>query len=171
LLGKHELQSGDHQHGSQRPAYAVVLEVPGSELRSDQGSHARRQRPKREGVGEVAHAGDVPGHPSYGVVGADADREFALDTSTKVVLYSDQKSLMYAGATRKEDPVHDYFVQEMVRIRIGELRAEASRARAAREARESQGWGHYLGILGVAGTTRAEGGGYSRGTVEEACCA
>jgi small multidrug resistance family-3 protein len=30
LLGKHELQPGDHQHGSQRPAYAVVLEVPGS---------------------------------------------------------------------------------------------------------------------------------------------
>jgi hypothetical protein len=78
---------------------------------------------------------------------------------------------MCVGETRKEDPVHDYFVQEMVRIRMGELRAEASRARAAREARESRGWGHYLGILGGAGTPRGDDRGFSRGTVEEACCA
>ena len=64
----------------------------------------------------------------------------------------------------------DHMLHEMVRIRIDELRAEASRARAAREARRSHGWRHHLGILGVSEDPRAEGG-FSRGTVEEACCA
>jgi hypothetical protein len=95
----------------------------------------------------------------------------ALDTSRKVVLYSDQKTLIYAGGARKEDVVNDHLLHEMVRIRIDELRAEASRAHLAREARRSHGWRHYVGMLGVSGAPRGEAGGFSRGTVEEACCA
>ena len=77
---------------------------------------------------------------------------------------------MYAGEARKEDTVNDHLLREMVRIRMDELRAEAARARAAREARRSHGWRHHLGMLGVSGTPRTEGG-FSRGTLEEACCA
>jgi hypothetical protein len=78
---------------------------------------------------------------------------------------------MYAGEARKEGPVHDHFVQEMVRIRMDELQAEASLARAAREARRSHGWRHYLGILAGTWAARGEAGGFSRRAVEEACCA
>jgi hypothetical protein len=78
---------------------------------------------------------------------------------------------MYAGEARKEGAVNDYLLEELVRIRMDELRAEASRAHAAREARRSHGWRHHLGILGVSGAPRAEGGSFPRGTVEEACCA
>jgi hypothetical protein len=67
--------------------------------------------------------------------------------------------------------VNNHLLDEMVRIRMDELRAEASRARTARETRRSHGWGHYLGMLGVSGAPHVEGGGFSRGTVEEACCA
>jgi hypothetical protein len=98
-------------------------------------------------------------------------KSLSLDTSRKVVLYSDQKVLICTGEARKERAVSDYLLQEMVRIRMDELREEASRARAARGARGSRERRHYLGILGVSGTPRAEGGGFSRGTVEEACCA
>ena len=65
----------------------------------------------------------------------------------------------------------DYLLHEMVRIRIDELRAEASRARAAREARGSRGWRHGLGVVAGSWAARAEAEGFSRGTVEEACCA
>jgi hypothetical protein len=64
--------------------------------------------------------------------------------------------------------VHPYLLDEIVRIRIDELRAEASRVRGVRG---SRGWRHYLGMLGVSGARRAEGGSVSRGMVEEACCA
>jgi hypothetical protein len=94
-----------------------------------------------------------------------------IDTSTKVVLYSDQKILMYAGGVRKEGTVNDYVLHEMVRIRIDELQAEASRARAAREARRSHGWRHDLGILAGLWAARGKAGGISGRTVEEACCA
>jgi hypothetical protein len=67
--------------------------------------------------------------------------------------------------------VHDYLVREMAKIRIEELRAEASRGRAAREARGSRRWRLHLGILGGSGVSRAEAVGFSRGTMEEACCA
>jgi hypothetical protein len=79
--------------------------------------------------------------------------------------------LVYAGELRKEGTVNDHMLGEMVRIRMDELRAEASRAHLAREARRSRGWRHHLGILGVWGTPRGEDGGFSRGTIEEACCA
>jgi hypothetical protein len=62
--------------------------------------------------------------------------------------------------------VHDYLLYEMAKIRIDELRAEASRARVAQGS-----WRHYLGILGLSGVRRAEGGSFSRGMVEEGCCA
>jgi hypothetical protein len=104
-------------------------------------------------------------------IGSELEGLSALDTSRKVVLYSDQKVLMYTGEAMKEGAVNDYLLHEMVRIRMDELRAEASRAHAAREARRSQGWRHFLGILSVSGTPPAEGGGFSRGTMEEACCA
>jgi hypothetical protein len=65
--------------------------------------------------------------------------------------------------------VHDYLLREMAKIRVAELRAEASRGRAARGARRSHGWRHYLGIL--AGLWAPRTGGFSRRTVEEACCA
>lgn len=64
--------------------------------------------------------------------------------------------------------MNDYLVHEMVRIRIDELRAEASRTRAAQG---SRGWRNYLGILGVSGARPAKGGSFSGQTVEEACCA
>ncbi len=67
--------------------------------------------------------------------------------------------------------MNDYLLHEMVRIRMDDLREEASRARAARRARRSQERRHYLGILGVSRASRADGGNFSRGTVEEACCA
>ena len=67
--------------------------------------------------------------------------------------------------------MNDYLLHEMVRIRMEEVRAEASRARAARRARGSQERRHYLGIPGVSRASRADGGNFSRGTVEEACCA
>jgi hypothetical protein len=58
--------------------------------------------------------------------------ERALDTSVKVVVHSDQKTLMHAGEVRKEGAVNDHLLHEMVRIRMDELRAEASRARLGR---------------------------------------
>ena len=67
--------------------------------------------------------------------------------------------------------MNDYSLEEMVRIRMEELLAEASRAHAAREARRAHGWRHYLSMLAGSWTTRDEAGGFSRGTVEEACCA
>ena len=67
--------------------------------------------------------------------------------------------------------MHDYLLHEMARIRKDELRAEASRGRVAQEARGSRGWRHHIGILGGSWAPRAEAGGFSRGTVEEACCA
>ena len=78
---------------------------------------------------------------------------------------------MYAGEARKEGAVNDRLLREMVRIRMDELRTEASRARVAREARRSHGWRHYLGMLAGSGASRGEAGDFSRGTVEEACCA
>jgi hypothetical protein len=78
---------------------------------------------------------------------------------------------MYTGKTRRESAVNEYLLQEMARIRMDELRMEASRAHLAREARRSHGWRNYLGILGVSGAPRDEAGGFSRGTVEEACWA
>jgi hypothetical protein len=75
---------------------------------------------------------------------------------------------MYVGEVRKVAAVNEYMLHEMAKIRIDELRAEASRARGARG---SQGWRYYLGVLGVPGAHRAEGVSLSRGTVEEACCA
>jgi hypothetical protein len=78
---------------------------------------------------------------------------------------------MYAGEGKKEGAVNDHLLHEMVRIRMDELRAEASRARTAREARRPHGWRHYLVTLGVSGASRGEGGGFSSGTMEEACCA
>jgi hypothetical protein len=65
--------------------------------------------------------------------------------------------------------VHDYLLHEMAKIRVAELRAEASRARAARGGRRSHGWRRHLGIL--AGSWAPHAGGFSRRTVEEACCA
>jgi hypothetical protein len=76
--------------------------------------------------------------------------------------------LIYVGEARKEGEVNDYLVHEMARIRIEELREEAKQARGARGSRRR---GHYLGILGGLVARRTEGEGFSRGTVEEACCA
>ena len=68
--------------------------------------------------------------------------------------------------------MHDYLLHEIARIRSDELRAEASRGRAAREARGSRGSRQHLGgILGGSWVPRAEAGSFSHGTVEEACCA
>jgi hypothetical protein len=67
--------------------------------------------------------------------------------------------------------VNDYLLHEMVRIRVDELRAEAAHARAGREARVSRGWRHLLDMLPGPRATRGEAGCFSRGTVEEACCA
>ena len=78
---------------------------------------------------------------------------------------------MYTGEARKEGTVNDYLLHEMVRIRVDELRAEASRARADREARVSRGWRHLLDMLPGPRAARGEAGGFFRGTVEEACCA
>jgi hypothetical protein len=39
---------------------------------------------------------------------------------------------MHAGEVRKEGAVNDHLLHEMVRIRMDELRAEASRARLGR---------------------------------------
>jgi hypothetical protein len=62
--------------------------------------------------------------------------------------------------------VNDYLLHEMTRMRADELRAEVVRARTAKGVR-----GRRVGILGGLWTTRAEEGGGSRGTIEEACCA
>jgi hypothetical protein len=78
---------------------------------------------------------------------------------------------MYVGGARKEDAMNNHLLHEMARIRMDELRSEASRANAAREARRSRGWRHYLDILAGSRSARGEAGGYSRGTIEEACCA
>ena len=67
--------------------------------------------------------------------------------------------------------MHDYLLHEMARIRIEELWAEASRGRAAQEARRPWGWRHHLGVLSGSWGSRTEAVGCSRGTVEEACCA
>ncbi len=79
--------------------------------------------------------------------------------------------LVYAGELRKEGTVNDHMLGEMVRIRMDELRAEASRAHLAREARRSHGRRRGLGALAGSWAARGEAGGFSRGTVEEACCA
>jgi len=65
--------------------------------------------------------------------------------------------------------VNDYLLHEMARIRIDELQAEA--ARVAEKAQGSRGSGRYLGFLAGLWTPRAGVKGYSRGTIEEACCA
>jgi hypothetical protein len=78
---------------------------------------------------------------------------------------------MYSGEARKEGAVNDYLLGEMAKIRIDELRAEASRVHAAREPRRSHGWRNYLGMLAVSGAPRGEGGGSPRETIEEAFCA
>ena len=67
--------------------------------------------------------------------------------------------------------MHDYFLHEMAKMRIGELRAEAARGRAAREVRGSGGWRLHLGLLGGSGASRDEAVTLSWGTIEEACCA
>ena len=67
--------------------------------------------------------------------------------------------------------MNEYMLHEMARIRIDELREEVSRARTGREARGSRGWSHRLGVLVRSWATRGEAEGFSRGTVEEACCA
>lgn len=64
--------------------------------------------------------------------------------------------------------MHDYLVHEMAKIRIEELRAEAARARAARG---SRGWRQLLGLLAGKWAPPTENGGFTRPTVEEACCA
>src|SRR3712207_7208870 len=53
------------------PAYAVALEVPGPQLRPDQGSHGCGQCPPGERIGKVLGAREVPGQPRNGV---DEDR-------------------------------------------------------------------------------------------------
>jgi hypothetical protein len=78
---------------------------------------------------------------------------------------------MYTGGARKKSAVNDYLLEEMVRIRMDELRAEASRARAAREARLSHGWRRHLSMLAGSWSARGEAEGFSRGTIKEACCA
>ena len=78
---------------------------------------------------------------------------------------------MYAGEARKVGTVNDYLLHEIVRIRMDELREEASRARVAREARRSQGRRHGLGALAGSWAPHGEAGGFSRRTIEEACCA
>jgi hypothetical protein len=92
----------------------------------------------------------------------------ALDRSTFSDLYLDQKFLMYLGGVRKEDTVNDYLLHEMARIRMDDLREEASRGRVARR---SRGWRRRLGILAGSWAYRGGAGGSSRRTVEEACCA
>ncbi len=62
--------------------------------------------------------------------------------------------------------MNDYLLHEMARIRIDELRAEASRA-----ARGAQGWRHHLGILAGSLAARGEAEGFYSRTVEEGCCA
>ena len=78
---------------------------------------------------------------------------------------------MYSGEAGKEGAVNDYLLEEMVRIRMDELRAEASRTHLAREARGSRGWRPGLGALAGSWSARDDARGFSRGTVEEACCA
>jgi hypothetical protein len=107
----------------------------------------------------------------HATIGSEPKQLSALDTSRKVVLYSDQKVLMYTGGAWKEGAVNDHLLHEMVRIRMDELREEASRARVAREARGSRGRRHGLGILTGPWASRDDARGFSRGTVEEACCA
>ncbi len=67
--------------------------------------------------------------------------------------------------------MHDYLLHELARIRMDELRAEASSERPAQEIRGSWGWRHHLGILVGARTTRARAVGFSSGSTEEVCCA
>ena len=67
--------------------------------------------------------------------------------------------------------MNDHLLHEMVRIRMDELRAEASRAHLAREARLPHGWKRYLDRLGVSGAPLGEARGFSREAMEEACCA
>ncbi len=78
---------------------------------------------------------------------------------------------MYASEARRKGAVNDHLLEEMVRIRMDELREEASRARAAREAQGLQGWRHRLGMLAGSWVARDEARGVSHRTVEEACCA
>jgi hypothetical protein len=78
---------------------------------------------------------------------------------------------MYFGEAGKEGTVNDYLLEEMVRIRMDELRAEATSAHLAREARGSRGRRHGLGVLAGSWSARDDARGFPRGTVEEACCA
>jgi hypothetical protein len=64
--------------------------------------------------------------------------------------------------------VNDYLLHEMVRVRTDELRAEAARAREARGSQERR---RYVRMLGVWATPHGEAGGFSGGTIEQACCA
>ncbi len=78
---------------------------------------------------------------------------------------------MYFGGARKEGVVNHYLLHEMAKIRLDELREEASRGLAARGVRRSGGWRRHLGSLAGSGVPRGEVGGFSRRTGEEACCA
>lgn len=65
-----------------------------------------------------------------------------------------------------DQPLHD-----MTSLRIGELRAEAKRARTAKAVRGSRGRARHLGFLGRLRAPRVEKGDGSLGSSEEACCA
>jgi hypothetical protein len=67
--------------------------------------------------------------------------------------------------------LNGYLLHEMARIRMEELRAEASRARGARKARGLRVRRHHFGIPAGSWATRGEAGGIYRRTVEEACSA
>jgi hypothetical protein len=109
--------------------------------------------------------------PAMELTRMNAVFHWPLDTSRQIALHSDQKVLMYVGEARNEGVVSDYMLAEMARIRMGELLAEASRARAAQRALGSRERGHYLGILALSEARRAEGGSFTRRTGEGACCA
>jgi hypothetical protein len=79
--------------------------------------------------------------------------------------------LIHADRARKEGVVNHYLLHEMARIKLEELRAEASRARAARKARGLRVRRHRLGMLAGSWSTRGEARSFPRRAVEEACCA
>jgi hypothetical protein len=67
--------------------------------------------------------------------------------------------------------MNDYLLHELAQIRIDELRAEATRSRAAQNARETRGHRRSLGFLGGLWAIRAEASGISHEATQEACCA
>ncbi len=65
--------------------------------------------------------------------------------------------------------MHDYLLHEMAKIKMDELRAEASRGRAARggsAVARVEALPQHTGLV-----VGSRAGGFSRRTVEEACCA